>query len=141
MSNHYSADRFIKERHVVETKLPVWKSYYQKWMYFWAIGSHTFLLLQALEIYQEKNAESVSLSAYIVYVLSSLIWLGYAALVLEPRNKVMMISAVTGFSMGIVILVGISLYKDTNEKTSEERSTCSCKCHENKHKRVRYPIL
>lgn len=98
-----------------------WKRYYSKAMIIWAVVAHTFLLLQAIKIYSEQNASGVSLPAYIVYECGAIIWFIYGMVVLEERNYAIIASAVTAFTMGMIVLVGIILYGgETPKDCSEE---------------------
>ena len=90
--------------------VPKWKLYYAKGMIGWAVLSHTFLLIQAIEIYTNENASGVSLAAYIVYLVGAVIWGVYGAFVLTRRNIVIVVSSVTAFLLGTVVLIGIILY-------------------------------
>ena len=92
--------------------VPKWKFYYARFMVAWAILSHSALLIQAIKIYRQKNADGVSLLAFILYSVSSVIWLVYGAFVLAKRNWVIVASSITAIALGIIIIVGVILYGD-----------------------------
>jgi uncharacterized protein with PQ loop repeat len=99
---------------------PKWKLWYAKGMLGWAVVSHVFLLLQAVKIYTEKNASGVSLPAYALYIVGSIVWVIYGAFVLHSRNLVIVVSSSIGLVGGVIILLGIILYGDNEKDCSEE---------------------
>lgn len=90
--------------------VPKWKLYYARAMIPLAILFHAFGAIQAYEIYSSQNASGVSLAAYVVYVISAMTWFCYGAFVLVRRNLIIMLSSMTAFTLGVIILVGIILY-------------------------------
>lgn len=99
---------------------PRWKLWYAKGMLGWAVISHTFLLLQAIKIYSEKNASGVSLPAYILYLVGAIVWIVYGAFVLQRRNLVIVLSSSIAFLGGLTILIGIILYGNNEKDCSAE---------------------
>lgn len=91
-----------------------WKIYYARWMVVWAVVSQVWLVLQATKIFQSKSAEGVSLYAYILYTIGTVMWFINATFVNKERNTAYMISSSLGFCLGIVILVGIIMYGGEN---------------------------
>jgi len=87
-----------------------WKIYYAKAMVVWALLSQIFLLLQVIKIYTEKNAQGVSLPAYIVYIIGNIVWFVYGTWVLAYRNMPIIVSSVVAFALASIIIVGIILY-------------------------------
>jgi uncharacterized protein with PQ loop repeat len=87
-----------------------WKTYYSQFMLFWAVVSHVWLLIQAIEIFQTKEARGISLPAFIVLLFGSVFWFIYGFFVLPGHNKVIVISAVVSFVLGLVVLAGIIMY-------------------------------
>jgi len=100
--------------------IPRWKLWYAKGMLVWSVASHSFLLIQAIKIYGEKNANGVSLPAYIVYLFGAVVWFVYGMFVLERKNLAIILSAVTAFLLGTVVLIGIILYGNAPKDCSEE---------------------
>lgn len=92
--------------------LPLWKRYFSQAMVFLAVMFHAFGVIQATEIYTTQNASGVSLPAYIVYVFAACTWFVYGGFVLPERNTIIMASAITQFCLGVIILVGIALYRN-----------------------------
>ena len=88
----------------------MWKEQYSKFMYFWAIASHVWLIVQAIKIFQDQNASGVSLPAFMILVTSAFIWLVYGAFVIEKRNPVIIASALVSMAFGVPVLIGIVLY-------------------------------
>ena len=88
----------------------VWKIYFAKWMVIWSVVSQCFLFLQAIEIFQQKNAAGVSLAAFILYQVSNIVWFYYGFYILAAPNVPIIASSVVSFLLVIVILVGIGIY-------------------------------
>ncbi len=101
--------------------VPKWKYYYARFMLLWAVTSHAFGLIQAIEIYQSKNASGVSLAAWSVYIASSIIWIIYGAAVLARRNLVIVTSSSIGVTLGTIIVIGIILYGNNPSSTDCEK--------------------
>jgi uncharacterized protein with PQ loop repeat len=95
-----------------------WRDHYTRWMTLWAVLAHSWLIIQAVDIYHEKNAEGLSLAAFIFLSVSSIIWFIYGTFVIQPRNTVLTVSSTVSFSMAVVIIIGILLYNDNTQKTS-----------------------
>jgi uncharacterized protein with PQ loop repeat len=87
-----------------------WKIYYAYFILAFALLSHTFELLQAIQIYSQKSAQDVSLPAFILWVVGSVIWFIYGTFVLAIPNWPIIVSSVAAFILGIIIVVGIVLY-------------------------------
>lgn len=92
--------------------IPKWKLWYAKAMLAWVVLGKAFLVIQAVEIFTSKNAAGVSLAAYIVYIIGSVIWLIYGAMVLQRKNLVIVVSAATAIVMGVIVLIGVIMYGD-----------------------------
>ena len=88
-----------------------WKIYYGKFMLFWSVAAHSFLAIQAVKIYSEKDSSGVSLPAYVLYLCSSCLWLIYGSVVLPRKNLVIIMSATTAIVLGAILLTGILLYR------------------------------
>jgi len=88
----------------------MWKMRFAQFMIIWSVVSQVFLLIAALEIFQAKMVEGVSLSSYILYLLGNVVWFFYGIWVLSPMNKPLVWSSVVAFALTIVILVGIGIY-------------------------------
>lgn len=110
---------FAKQKHLSTKKtLPdddcpvvAWKENYSKFMVFWSIISHSWLLIQAITIFVNKDASGVSLPAFILLFVSSLVWLFYSLKVLPKRNLPIILSSLVSILFGSVLLVGIIMYK------------------------------
>ena len=89
-----------------------WKRYYSKFMLFWAVAAYLWLVIQAYELYSSKDATGLSLAAFIFYIFGSCVWFTYGTFVLPERNLAIMISSITSFTLGSVIIAGIVLYKN-----------------------------
>jgi uncharacterized protein with PQ loop repeat len=94
----------------VKGKSKGWKVNYSKFMIFWAMASHVWLIVQSVKIYRNQNAAGVSLPAFMILLTSSIVWLIYGAFVLERRNKVIVISSSVSMLLGIPVLVAILKY-------------------------------
>lgn len=88
-----------------------WKHHYSKFMIVWSILSQTWLLIQTINIYVDKDASGVSLIAFVLLQISSVIWLVYASWVLPTLNIPIMMSSIIALTIGIALLTGIVLYK------------------------------
>jgi uncharacterized protein with PQ loop repeat len=112
-----STVHFAKTKHLKPIKsseecpIAPWKENYSKFMVFWSVASHSWLLIQAITIFINKDASGVSLPAFILLSISSLIWLFYSLKVLPKRNLPIILSSVVSILFGIVLLVGIIMYK------------------------------
>lgn len=89
---------------------PKWKVWYARGMLFWAIFSCTFLLLQTIKIYTEKDAAGVSIAAYAVYIFGCIVWMVYASAVLAHPNWALIINSALAFCLAVTILVGAIIY-------------------------------
>jgi len=87
-----------------------WRYYYEKCMYAWAVLAHSWVLVQIITIFRSKNASGLSLAAWIIFCVSSIVWIIYGAFVMKVRNYVIITSSSTALILGIIILVGIVLY-------------------------------
>ncbi len=87
-----------------------YKSGYEKFMYVWAIVSPIWLLLQAIQIFQHKNASGVSLPAHIIVLIGSILWIIYAVWALQKRNFVIVSNASLSGLLSIVVIIGKCLY-------------------------------
>jgi uncharacterized protein with PQ loop repeat len=96
----------IKEEYSTDT----WKVYYSKFMIFWAVVSHVWLLIQAINIYSKKSSENISLAAFIILLCSSIFWFIYGFQVIPGKNKIIMLSASVSFVLGIIVIIGIIMY-------------------------------
>ena len=96
-------------------KIPTWKLWYVKFMAPFAVLSHAWLAIQAISIFIDKDAKGVSLVAYIVYIISSVIWFVYGMFVLTKKNIVIVLSAVTAIALGVLVIVGVLMYPGSNE--------------------------
>ena len=90
---------------------PKWKLWYARFMLLWAVLSNTFLLLQLIKIYQDKDAAGVSIAAYAVYIFGSVLWVTYGAAVLAQFNWVLVINSSLACALAIVILGGAIKYQ------------------------------
>jgi uncharacterized protein with PQ loop repeat len=91
-------------------EIPQWKQDFEKYMIIFVIFSHTFLLLQIVKIYTTKDATSLSLPAFIVYIISSCIWLFYGIFIVRPRKFPIILSSIIALIFGTIVLIGIFLY-------------------------------
>ncbi len=89
---------------------PLWKTRFAQFMIIWSVVSQVFLLIAALEIFEKKMVQGVSVPSYILYLLGNVVWFVYGIYVLSPVNKPMIWSAVVAFILTIVILVGVGMY-------------------------------
>lgn len=105
---------------ITQNKPAKWRDYYSKAMIIWAVVAHVFLLLQAIKIYSDQNATGVSLPAYVVYECGAVIWFTYGMFVLEKRNPAIITSAVTAFTLGMIVLVGVIIYGDKEQNCNEQ---------------------
>ena len=96
----------IKEEYSTET----WKVYYSKFMIFWAVVSHVWLLIQAIHIYSEKSSENLSLAAFLILLCSAIFWFIYGYQVIPGMNKIIMLSACVSFVLDVIVIVGIIIY-------------------------------
>jgi uncharacterized protein with PQ loop repeat len=94
-----------------------WKSYYLKFMMVWAIIGHTWLLLQAIEVYQTENAEGLSQSAFVILMISGLLWFTYGYFALPVRNYVIATSSSISTILTLVIIIGISKFQKVKSTT------------------------
>lgn len=90
---------------------PKWKVWYARFMLVWAVLSNTFLLLQLIKIYTDKDAQGVSIAAYAVYVFGCGVWITYAAAVLAQRNWVIVVNSSLACVLAVIILVGAVVYQ------------------------------
>lgn len=112
-TKHLSLEDLANEKVVEE---PKWKQHYANFMMVWAVVSHVSLLLQSIKIYVGKDASGVSLETYILFMVSSTIWMIYGFFVLTPRNWVIIMSSLTAISINISILVGVIKYGNADNK-------------------------
>lgn len=90
---------------------PQWKVWYARFMLLWAVLSNTFLLLQLIKIYSEKDAQGVSIAAYAVYIFGCGIWITYGAAVLAQRNWVIILNSSLACALATIILAGAIVYQ------------------------------
>jgi uncharacterized protein with PQ loop repeat len=88
-----------------------WKFYYEKFMILWGIFSPIWILLQAIKIYQLHDAAGVSLASYILVLLGSIIWIIYAAAVLDRKNAVIIINSSITALLAVVVIIGVAIYQ------------------------------
>lgn len=91
-------------------KTPKWKDYFTKFMYFFAIISQIWLLLQLIEVFRTKKTAGLSIAAFALLAVGHIIWIIYGAFVMEPRNNVMVLSSSVALALASLILVGIFIY-------------------------------
>jgi uncharacterized protein with PQ loop repeat len=94
------------------TPPPKWKIWYARFMLIWAVLSNTFLLLQLIQIYNDKDAQGVSIAAYAVYIVGSIFWIVYGAWVLGQCNWVIVLNSSLACLLAVVVLVGAVLYRN-----------------------------
>ena len=87
-----------------------WRDNYKKFMLFWAVAAHSWLIVQLISVFQNEDASDLSLPAFIIYTCSSLIWFTYGAFVLEERNYTLMISGTVSGILGVTTLAAIAKY-------------------------------
>ena len=92
-------------------ELAGWKRKYSQFMLIWAVISHVWLLIQAIEIYITKNVEGVSLPAFILLLCSAVIWFVYGFFVLKEKNYVISVSSGVSATLSTVVIAGIIAYK------------------------------
>jgi uncharacterized protein with PQ loop repeat len=88
-----------------------WKERYGQFMHVWAVLAHTWLVIQAVELYQSQNAGGLSVWAFAFYIFSSMLWLIYGVWALRPKNWVIIISSILAIALGALIMVGIIVYQ------------------------------
>jgi uncharacterized protein with PQ loop repeat len=89
-----------------------WKVGYGKFMLFWAVLSHSWLVIQAVDVYYNKDSRGISIPAFIFLIISGMIWFIYGAFAMTVRNNVIVVSSIVSFIVASVLLVGIIMYKD-----------------------------
>lgn len=99
-----------------------WKKNYGKFMLFWAVFSHSWLVIQAVDVYSNKDSRGISLPAFIFLMVSGLIWFIYGTFALNVRNYVIMISSTVSLIVASILLVGIIMYKDGPEEDIVENT-------------------
>jgi uncharacterized protein with PQ loop repeat len=97
-----------------------WKKYYTHWMTLWAVIAHSWLVIQATELYRSKDANGLSLAAFIFLSFSGVIWFIYGTFVIEPRSRILMISGAVSFILAVINIVGIALYQKDGDDQSED---------------------
>lgn len=100
-------DKFQLDKNGNPNKFKIFFAYF---ILLWAVISHSFEVVQAVKIYSEKNAKGVSLPAYCLWIFGSAVWLVYGVYILAIPNYPIIISAILGILLGVVLVVGISLY-------------------------------
>lgn len=110
---------------MADSKLVGWRYRFEKFMAVYAVLSHTWLLIQTIQIYSTKDVSSLSIVAFILLLVNSVMWGSYAAYVLQFKNKPLLISACVSFCVVIVALVGIILYSDSDETKANSGSRSS----------------
>ncbi len=101
----------------------MWKKSFGTFMGIWAVISHGWLLLQAYKIFSEKDASGISAIGFSVVLLGAIFWFIYAAFVMEKQDFRMMTSSGVGFSLGIVVLIGVLKY---NKKPLPKTAALRC---------------
>jgi uncharacterized protein with PQ loop repeat len=71
-----------------------------------------WLLIQIIELYQSKNGSGISLLAFVILLISAVIWFVYGCFVLPDRNYVLVISGSISFVFSVIMIVGILMYSD-----------------------------
>lgn len=89
---------------------PLWKTRFAQFMVVWSVVSQLFLVLQVVQIFQERNAQGLSLTGYILAFIGNLIWIVYGSLVLADVNKPILWSSLVSCVVMVGIFVGIGLY-------------------------------
>lgn len=99
MVRHAAAHRHL---HKKKPKTP-----FDYLVYFFMVATPLFELPQAISIYQNKNAESVSVYTWVFFFIASIVWAFYAL-----RNKLfpLVITYVLYIIIEGGIVVGIFLY-------------------------------
>jgi uncharacterized protein with PQ loop repeat len=83
------------------------KDRYDYLVYFFTLATPMFELTQAVEIYSSKSALNVAVPMWVFFVISDIVWLGYAV-----KHKLLPLFVMYIFYLlvEISIIVGIILY-------------------------------
>lgn len=87
-----------------------WKKIYSKFMIVWAIVSHIWLVIQAVEIYKNKSSKGLSLPAFLILLTSGVFWFIYGFFVLPGKNNIIVISATVSSLLVLLVVIGIFIY-------------------------------
>jgi uncharacterized protein with PQ loop repeat len=89
---------------------PKWKIRFAQFMVLWSIFSQLFLVISLVHVFQVKTSAGVSLPAYILYIVSSLVWIVYGWSVLRTKNVPILASSGVAGVLAIVMVVAIITY-------------------------------
>lgn len=94
----------------MKSKQEAFREGYSKFMLVFAVASQAWLAIQTVDIYRKKSTDGLSLVAFILLAVGHVIWLIYAVFVLQPRNKVIILSSSLALVFSILIVIGIIIY-------------------------------
>lgn len=107
-------------RHVIERYYgrPKWKRNFSKFMIGYAAVANVWLLIQVIQLYDKNEVDGISVVAFSIYVVNAIVWFLYGLLGFEQRDIGLMVSGSIAFTLGILTLVAVGLYKDNGDDAS-----------------------
>jgi len=94
----------ITEHHVDWHKL---QNIYEKYMFFIGLVGQMVFYLQAFKIFSTKNAENVSLAAFLFGLVSVSSWLIYGLIL---KNRILVVSNLFAVIGALSVVIGILLF-------------------------------
>ena len=82
--------------------------FYEKYMLIVGAGGSLIFYLQALEIFNEKSAGSISFPAFMIGLISVFSWMIYG---IRIKDRVLFISNLLATIGALLVIIAISLYK------------------------------
>ena len=82
---------------------------YEKYMFFIGVAGQMVFYLQAFKIFSTKNAESVSLIAFLFGLVSVTSWLIYGVVL---KNRVLVISNTFAVVGALSVITGILIFQE-----------------------------
>lgn len=87
-----------------------WRDKYTTFMLFWSVVSQVWLFIQGARIHELKDSSGTSPYALAILLTSAIAWLIYGGIVLQPRDRVIIMSSCVLLVGGIFLLISYLSY-------------------------------
>lgn len=96
-----------RHHHVHHIHKKVKKDPYDKLVYIFTVATPMFEVTQAVEIFRSRSAENVSVPMWVFFLISDIVWLGYA---IRHKLKPLLVMYIFYLLVESSIVIGILLY-------------------------------